>query len=286
MIVSVIIPNYNGLSLLQKNLPRVLEELIKEKIRYEVLIIDDASEDGSVAWLESFIKKQTRATIRLLVNSKNLGFSSTTNKGAKEAKGDYILFLNTDVYPKSGFLEKALVHFTDPKVFAVGCMDESIEGSMIVKRGRAIAWWEKGLYMHRRGEVNSMYTDWVSGGSGIFRKELFLKLGGFDIKYNPFYWEDIDLSYRARKLGYVLIFEAQSVVVHEHEKGAVKTHYTFHDVKRISYRNQFLFVWKNATIFQFLTHILWLPYHIVSATKRRDLDFIIGFLRAIIRYFS
>ena len=109
----------------------------------------------------------------------------------------YILF-NTDVYPDKDFLTPLLSHFKDEKVFAVGCMDKSIEGKDVVLRGRGIGVWKRGFLVHEKGEIEKSDTLWVSGGSGAFRKSIWDKLGGLNELYNPFYWEDIDLSYRAQ----------------------------------------------------------------------------------------
>lgn len=275
MKISIIIPNYNGQDLLKKNLPKVFEAVGGA----EIIVVDDASVDASLDVLGSFKEK-----IKVIKNEKNLGFSSNVNRGVKNAKGDILILLNTDVIPQKDFLEPLLKHFQDEKVFAVGCMDKSIEDGRIVLRGRGVGEWKKGFFVHSRGEVNKTNTLWVNGGSGAFRKSIWDKLGGFNSLYNPFYWEDIDLSYRAVKSGYKILFEPKSIVIHEHEKGVIKSSYSNFKVKTIAYKNQFIFVWKNATDLnlQFL-HLFWLPYHFVKALIRGDLDFLVGFCLAFLR---
>lgn len=274
MNLSVVIPNYNGEELLKKNLPKVLFAVGDA----EIIVVDDASVDGSLEVLDSFKEK-----IKVIKNEKNLGFSSTINRGVNVAKGDIVILLNTDVIPERGFLSSLVSHFKDESVFAVGCMDKSIENGKIVLRGRGIGRWQRGFFVHARGEVNKTNTLWVNGGSGAFRKTIWEKLGGFDELYSPFYWEDIDLSYRALKSGYKILFEPKSIVVHEHEKGSIKKKYSESEIKTIAYRNQFIFVWKNVTDLdlQFL-HILWLPYHFLKALIRADLIFFLGFMKAFI----
>ena len=71
------------------------------------------------------------------------------------------------------------------------------------------------MLVHSRGEVNKTNTLWVNGGSGAFRKSIWEDLGGFDELYNPFYWEDIDLSYRAKKAGYKIIYVPTAKVYHK-----------------------------------------------------------------------
>lgn len=297
MRISVVIPNYNGQILLKKNLPKVLEAVQTYRDgEVEVIIIDDASSDESIATIQQFSPAKrdpaqrdnstinNKNTIKIIQNDRNLGFTSTVNKGVSEARGEIVVLLNTDVAPERNFLEPLIKRFSDSKVFAVGCLDKSIEKGKVVLRGRGLGKFERGFLVHRRGEVDKTDTLWVSGGSGAFRKSIWGRLGGFDSLYNPFYYEDIDLSYRALKSGYKILFEPKSVVVHEHESGAIKSHYSDSKIRRIAYRNQFIFVWKNITdLDKQLLHIFWLPYHLVKAIIRLDLPFFLGFLQTFIQ---
>ncbi len=282
MNISVIIPNYNGKNLLEKNLPIVISQLEKYRDgKAEIIVVDDGSMDESVSYLKNASEKFDN--LKFFVNDKNLGFSSTVNRGVKESVGEILILLNTDVYPQDGFLNPLLQHFKDESIFAVGCMDKSIENGKTVLRGRGLGKWERGFLIHKRGEVDKTNTLWVSGGSGVFRREMWDKLGGFNEFYNPFYWEDIDLSYRALKSGFKIVFEPKSIVFHEHEKGAIKSKYKESDIREISYRNQFIFVWENATDYSLqLSHIIWLPYHFLKAFTRKDTAFFKGFFKAFI----
>jgi len=282
MNISVVIPNYNGKNLIAKNISRILEILESYKTgKTEVIVIDDASTDESVLIINNL--KLKYSNLKLIKNEKNLGFSSTVNKGVRQASGDVVILLNTDVTPEKDFLDPLLDHFKDENVFAVGCLDKSIEGDKTVLRGRGLGEWKRGFLVHRRGEVDKADTLWVSGGSAVFRKSIWDKLGGLNELYNPFYYEDIDLSYRALKSGYKVLFEPKSVVVHEHEKGAIKTKYSQKQIKRIAYRNQFIFVWTNITDLSFRAlHFIWLPYHFIKAITALDLEFFFGFFQAFI----
>lgn len=282
MKVSIIIPNYNGEKLLQENIPKVIQslELYKNqsKDNTEIIVVDDCSDDQSV-----LVVKQLFPEVIVLQNEKNLGFALTVNRGAKKANGDIVVLLNSDVAPEKDFLVSLIPHFQDEKVFAVGCMDKSIEGNKIVLRGRGIGYWYRGFFMHARGEVDKTNTLWVNGGSGAFRKSLWEKLGGFDPLYKPFYWEDIDLSYRALKSGYKLIFEPKSIVIHRHAEGAIKKHHSSFQIKTVAYKNQFIFVWKNITDLDFqFSHIVWLPYHFIKAVIAFNTPFFIGFFKAFL----
>ena len=304
MNISIIIPNYNGAALLKKNLPKVFEAaeyyLEYRTSEIEIIIVDDCSEDNSIEEIKnqkSILRQSSgqksppkgdqplaeKIIIKYLKNEKNLGFASTVNRGVKESGGGIIVLLNTDVRPENNFLIPLVSHFEDENVFAVGCMDKSIEKEKEVFRGRGLGKWDKGFLAHSRGEVDKTNTLWVAGGSGAFRKNLWQKLGGFNSLYNPFYWEDIDISYRALKFGYKILFDQKSIVVHRHEEGAIKNTYSTFRVKTIAYRNQFLFVWINVSDLSILfSHVLWLTYHLLKMLILRDWAFYVGFVRAFI----
>lgn len=281
MDISIIIPNYNGEKLLEKNLPKILEIISGYKEgKAEIIIVDDGSIDNSCTFILNL--KSKVENLKLIKNEKNMGFSSTVNKGVKSANGEIVILLNTDVLPENGFLEPLLGHFEDEKMFAVGCMDKSIEGGKTVLRGRGLGLWKRGFLVHRRGEVDKTTTLWVSGGSSAFRKSVWEKLGGLNELYNPFYYEDIDLSYRAVKSGYKILFEPKSIVTHYHEEGAIQNKYSKNQIKSIAYRNQLIFVWENATDYSLQAlHLIWLPYHLVQAIVTGDFAFLIGFFKAL-----
>lgn len=274
MKVDIVIPNFNGVNILEKNLPVVL----KVDLINEVIIVDDGSTDNSV----EFIRKHY-PRVKVVESKINRGFAVSVNRGFEFSQSDLVLLLNSDVVPERDSLRYLLPHFDDKKVFAVGCFEKSIEGEKIIFRGRGIGSFQKGFLIHQRGEIDKNYTLWVSGGAGIFRKNLWTKLGGLDTIYHPYYWEDIDLSYRALKSGYKVLFERRSVVTHSHELGAIKQNYSEAHIKSIAYRNQILFVWLNITDTAYIfSHILYLPYHLIKALFFLDAPFLVGVIRAFI----
>jgi GT2 family glycosyltransferase len=111
--VSVVIPNWNGKELLEKNLPPLIEALQYEKGNHEIIIVDDASTDGSVEFIKDFYSQ-----VRLIQVEKNRGFANACNIGVSKSKNDIVLLLNSDVEVKKDFLKPLLTHFDDKKVFA------------------------------------------------------------------------------------------------------------------------------------------------------------------------
>lgn len=276
--ISIIIPNFNSAKLLEKNLPKVILAARNYDKNTEIIVVDDGSYDKSREVIKRFLE------VKLITKEKNEGFSSTCNTGVERATGEIVVLLNTDVWPEKDFLLNLAPHFNNPNIFAVGCLDKSLENGKEIKRGRGIGWFKRGFLVHSRGEVDKNNTLWVSGGSSAFDKNKWIALGGFDKIYNPFYWEDIDLSYRAQKCGYLIFFEPLAVVHHNHEEGAIKKKYNSGQIKTIAYRNQFIFVWKNITDSDLLLkHLLWLPYHFLKFLLAGDFSFFNGFLSALLR---
>lgn len=291
MNISIIIPNYNGGKLLQKNIPKIVDALeFYEKEsgnKSELVIIDDHSTDNSVLVINNLKKKYQGNNLKTFINRINSGFSTTVNKGVELATGDLVVLLNTDVSPDIDFLAKIPAHFKDKTLFAVGFLDKSIEDGKTVLRGRGIGKWYKGFLVHEKGDINFIYTLWAGGGSSAYSKQKWNALGGLYDIYNPFYWEDIDLSYRAWKAGLKIIFDKRIIVTHEHEQGTIRTFYSQLAVKTIAYRNQFMFVWINASDSDLLIkHFIYLPFILLRSLLLGDFQLIYGFKMAIMQVFK
>lgn len=236
------IPNWNGASRLRRHLPRVIEAAQVAKA-LEIIVVDDASGDDS----RQVIKNEF-PQVKLIEKTKNSGFSSTVNLGVKEAKGDLVVLLNNDANPDRYFLQAALVHFQNEKVFSVSC---NVGGSW------ATAKFENGYFWHQQAMGNVDRTKphktlWSSGGSGIFRKDIWQELEGLDELFDPFYEEDTDLGYRAIKRGYLNFWEPLSLVEHYKEEGVIAGNFSQLTIERIAQRNQLFFIWKNITDKDFL----------------------------------
>lgn len=233
--ISIIIPNWNGRKLLEKNLPAVLATRPSE-----VIVVDDASPDDSNTFLEKNYPK-----IKIVKHKKNLGFVAACNSGVREAKGEIVVLLNLDVVPEKDVLEKILPDFEDENIFAVSFNEPNFSWARI--------FWKNGFIEHEPGpKANKTHiTAWASGGSAAFRKSIWEKLGGFDSLYKPFYWEDVDLGYRAWKRGFKILWEPKAIVHHEHE-AIIGKHFSKGYIDFVSERNRLIFIWKNITDWQML----------------------------------
>lgn len=284
MKLSIVIPNWNGKRLLEKNLPTVVRACQKwaetgpsaGEAGWEIIVVDDASTDDSVAFL-----KENYSQVKVVVHRKNRRFAAACNTGVKNARGKVVVLLNTDVSPEPGFLKPLTRHFQDPRVFAVGCKEKDTKEGKIVYSGRGLGEFQRGFLVHWRAkDQNQTGTLWATAGNMAVSREKWLKLGGMDTLFRPAYWEDIDLSWRARKKGWKILFEPKSIVNHQHETTNILA-FGKKQMKKFAYKNQFLFIWKNASLAMLLAHLFWLPYHLLKALFNGDFLFCQGFFLAL-----
>jgi len=293
--VSIVIPTYNGLHLLKKYLPLVVSQLDS---RDELVVIDDAGTDGTLEWLEKWYEtKKKRANLAgsglpdliPIRNKENLRFAQTVNTAVARAHRDYVLLLNNDVAPRPGLLVELFEYLKQQpqpeKVFAIGCLEyeqsEIVSGKSILG-GKNRLWFERGMFIHSRAEkMTSGETSWASGGSALFDRKKWLELGGFDKRFYPAYWEDIDLSMRARKQGWQVLFCAQAEVDHHHETTNT-TVFGKRKIDLMSWKNAYRFAWRHMSAIQWLQHLTWLPYHLVVTGMRTKGITLRGFLLAIL----
>lgn len=238
MKISIVIPYWNGAEKIKKHLPKVVEFAKANNVE-EVIAADDFSTDNTVKLLKSDFPE-----VIVVERQKNSGFASNVNSGFSRSKGDYIFLLNSDASPEIDALKYALPHFENQKVFSVGC---NVGG--LWSTGK----FENGFFWHNQASssmgdvIKPHQTLWVSGGSGIFRKNLWDEMGGLDVLFDPFYVEDVDLGYRATKRGYVNIWEPKSRVEHYKEKGVIEESFSKNKINNTAERNNLIFIWKNIT---------------------------------------
>jgi GT2 family glycosyltransferase len=269
--ISVIIPTYKNKDLFIKNLKSNLRFLEK----CEIIIVNDDPHESLKSDLKNFNE------IVLLENKTNQGFSGSINRGVKAAHGKYILLINSDVKILSKSFNQALEYFKKNKnLFAVSFAQVEKNGEIV---GKNKFYWKNGLFFHSADASNTFGKNgWAEGGACIINKAKFQKIGGFDELYRPFYWEDIDLSYRAAKSGYEVLFDPETKVIHYHES-TIGKYFSKNFVKTIAFRNQFIFIWKNITDRKlFINHLLMLLPNILHMTFIGELFFLKGFLNALL----
>ena len=240
---SIVIPNWNGRDLLEKYIPSILEAT-KSNPANEIIVVDNASEDGSAQFL-----KHNFPTVKVLELDQNYGFGGGSNRGFAAAKNDIVVLLNSDMRVAPDFLQPLLDAFTDQNVFAVSCQIFFTDPAKLREEtGLTQAWWENGglRVRHRIDDnVTSAFPCFYGGGgSCAFDRRKFAELGGFDELLKPFYLEDTDLGYLAWKRGWKVFYEPRSVVWHEH-RGTIGKKFTQEFIQSILKKNFLLFCWKN-----------------------------------------
>ncbi len=273
MVISVVIPTYKNKERFIDNLRRNLP-LLKGN---EIIVIND---DPARSLKDEFKEFKD---VTLIENNINLGFGESANIGIRKAHHKYVMLLNNDVLLRDESYKIALEEFKKSNSpFAIGFAQLEKSGNIV---GKNKIYWQRGLFNHQKAnDLNSGINAWVEGGSCIIDKEKFIDLGGFDTLYAPFYWEDVDLSYRAWKQGYSILFEPKILVIHDHQSGesSIRKHFSKDFIKTTSFRNQIIFIWKNINDTRMLIeHFIYILPTLFLQSLKGDLSFLRGFIQAL-----
>jgi GT2 family glycosyltransferase len=278
--ISIVIPSYNGKELLKRYLPSILNAGKGYSLdKTEFIIVDDASSDGTVEYLKSNCQ-----AIRVIEHSANKGFSISANQGILAARNRIVVLLNNDVEIAEDFFLFLPGHFEEEAIFAVRPRIRSgiDDGGNSFENPRIGGKFRYG-FIHvpvaKRG--NLRFSFFAGGGAAAFDKEKFEELGGFDEMFSPFYFEDVDLSYRAWKRGWRTIYEPRSLA--HHQGGAtISKYYPRRRIRRIAERNKYFLVWKNVTDKKLLLrHVIFIPVRIFAFLVRGKFTPLLGFFSAL-----
>jgi GT2 family glycosyltransferase len=229
MDLSIIILNYNT----KETTAVCLESVLKSEYgnyKYEIFLVDNASTDNSIDFIKSKIKSDK---LKFIKNSVNIGFSAGNNKGIRQAKGEHILLLNSDIILGKNTIIKQLQFIKENPEYAVlTCKLELVNGKMdpACHRGFPTPWnsfcyfskLEKffgrikffGGYHQVWKDINKYHeVDVISGAFFLVKKEVLDKVGLFDEGFFM-YGEDIDLCLRIRQAGYKIAFNPETTALH------------------------------------------------------------------------
>lgn len=214
----------------------------------EIVLVDNGSTDGTDAWA------RRQPEVRLLRNEENRGFGPANNQAAAQARGEYLLLLNNDTEPQFGFLERLVAALdADPglgaataRLFAPG--GELLEAGAVVNldatctnRGRGAP---GGIHSYRE----PVEVDYASACCLLVRRDAFRAAGGFDPRYAPAYYEDVDLCVALRRQGWRLAVVPEAACLHA--ESVTARHLTGHESRRLRLqeeaRQKFLAKWRDG----------------------------------------
>lgn len=257
--ISIVLPNYNGRSLLEKNIPSLIKAV--DQFEHEIIVIDDCSTDDSVEFL-----RQTYPNIKVFINEVNSGFSTTCNRGINTAKLELLCVVNTDVTFTPDYFSSMMDEFDSPELFAVkgdivnynNSPDDvmNIDRTTLLYYKRGFLRFDTNTPLKQRTLIARNDAQFVClGCCFVCRTEMMAKLKGFDEIFSPFYWEDSDLAMRAMELGFKLLYLPESRVYHQ-ASSTIASYRSNTQRKLVSYRNKFLFTWRHLDTSRFwLSHI-------------------------------
>lgn len=248
---TVIVLAYNSAPFLQG----CLDELARSRdVELEIIFVDNASHDDSHA-----IASRHPAVTHAIRSEANLGYSGGNNLALPHATAPYLVFVNPDCRVTPGALRALLQPLADdPTIAATGALLLYPNSRRIQHAGGIL---HPNAMCEHRGDgrlvapefLEDRDVDFVTGALIAFRREDFLRLGGFDTDYWPAYYEETDLCFRLRREGRRIRYVAGAVAYHWESPGLVRHSARF---VRTSYRSRLRFVVKNYGLRDWLTRFL------------------------------
>jgi O-antigen biosynthesis protein len=278
--LSIIIVNYNVKYFLEYCIRSI--NASKKITSYEIIVVDNASKDGSAAHIQ-----QLFPSVIYIDNAHNVGFAKANNQGLTVAKGEYILYLNPDTLVAEDTFDKCMEHLkTDLTIGALGV--KMIDGSGIYlpesKRGfpdlstsfykisgigklfPTSKKWNK-YYLGHLDKDNNHEIDVLAGCFIIMPRTIAQQLGGFDEDYFM-YGEDIDLSYKIQKAGFKNKYLADTSIIHFKGESTKKATFNY---LRLFYQAMIIFATKS---FESKEQKLYIPFIKIAIFFRASLGIV------------
>jgi hypothetical protein len=270
---ALLILNYNGAELLKKCLPSLINDANIPNTGNEVVIIDNKSTDDSkkivlnefpeVKWFEASANR----------------FLISYNEYLKICKHPYVFLLNNDVILRKGCVNTLLNKFDDQSVFSVAPF--VLNPGDIPENGRTKLYWSSGRFFYKVVDYKTGLTATASTAAGMYDREKLVSMGGFDDLLFPMYGEEMDLTIRAYRRGWIVLFEPSSIV--DHIGGATINKKVMHYERRASLvKNRHLSMIKHIhNKFRLSEYFFWtilvMPFRLISFDK----GYLLGTIRAI-----
>lgn len=264
--VSIVIPQYNGLTMLQACITSIekaaryyTQQLDSvQKVAVELIVVDNASSDGSPRWFSDYCQQDRAPLIpRLIAHSENLGFAAAVNAGIRSAKSDYVILLNNDTLVRMEFIAELLECISsDQRIFSASAqmliyhqphlIDDA--GDIYCLMGWAL---QRGHGKPAFRYEKSCRIFSSCGGAAIYRRSALEALGYFDENFFA-YLEDVDLGYRSLIHGWYNVYCPKAKVLHigSASSGGHSNPFKVH----LSSRNSIYVIYKNMPLLFLLIH--------------------------------
>jgi len=251
--ISIIIPNFNGEQFLKECLNSIKKQNFSH---YEVIIVDNGSNDGSVEYLNENYDEFT-----LIQNQENLGFATAVNQGIKASNAEYVFLLNNDTELEVECVSKLLNCIdNDENIFGVSSkMIQNQDRNLIDDAGDeyTILGYTKKVGNNRSKELYKNKREIFSAcaGAALYRRNIFDIIGYFDENFFA-YMDDVDISYRARIHGFKCVYCPEAVVYHDVSATSGSKYNAFKI--RLAARNNVYVPYKNMPWPQLILNLLFL----------------------------
>ena len=280
MKVNIVILNYNGRALLQECLPSIVEASKRSEHKCSVTVIDNASSDDSIAFLENNFKE-----VRIDKRKDNRVLCAF-NQLLEHSDNDISILLNSDMRVDPDFVDPLVDIFNlhEDAFLAVPKM-MSFDGSKCENgRGRTEImygmFWSMARYPGYEKDLDKGSITSHSA-NGAFHRKRFVELGGFDDLYLPGIMEDADLCFRAYKKGFKCYYQPKSVVYHKGRE-SFKKEFKEKRIDELARRNTYLFMWKNISDgYILMQHIVFLIPSLLAALIKGRAGFVFAFSNAV-----
>lgn len=274
---SIVVLNWNGLDFLRDLMPSLRVAVGNCPGDHEVIVVDNGSDDGSVAWLD-----EEHNWAKVVSLPENLHFIRGNAHGAKAATRDLIVYLNNDMRVEPQFLVELLRPFeedTTGQLFASsariemqGHRSETGLARVFVKHGDL-----RFVQIPGTPEKGQPVL-WAGGGSSAFDRKKHDAIGGFEQLYVPCYVEDVSLSWQGWRRGWHCVYAHDSVVHHAHRGTSAKV-FGREALERLNWRNRELFFVRSVTDpILVVTHALMLGWNTKKQAGLLDIPIAHGVL--------
>lgn len=250
MEASIIIVNYNTKELLLNAIRSIFS--FSSSFSFEVIVVDNASIDGSQGAV-----RQKFPNVLLIELNENIGFGRANNEGAKEAKGDFLFFLNSDTIFLNNALDFFINFYQKNRELKIGCVGTFLLDADL-KTGHSFGIFPTPNYIlkdaflrftklnlilkekHKKEILSFLNVNYVTGADLFIERKVFLELGGFDKDFFM-YFEESDFQYRLSKIGYTNLIIDGPKIIHLEGKS-----YSANQRRRLNYtKSLFLYIKKH-----------------------------------------